>query len=354
MKNNLLAGGAISAVAASLLVAAPAAAQAVGTQVGETVLNTVQVSFNIGAIPQDEIEAVDEVAVDRKVNLTLFRTDDVESDPNPGEDNVAVSFTLTNESNDTLDFALAAAHAATGTVSEIDGTQADNIDSDAAFTYYFDDGDGIFNAADTLITHVNALASGDAVVIHVVTDFDTGYDNNDRAIVTLTATARENDGTAALGNAFTPSTSNNADPMVVDTVYADTDDFGQTARDGQAFDTDDFVISAANLTATKTSRIVEGAFAGDTTGTYLPDATIEYCILVTNPAGGATASNVAISDVLPVEVTFDDNYDVFVGGADCDTVGTPTGSESGGTVTGTIGTLAPDSSASVIFRATIN
>lgn len=354
MKNSLLAGGAISAVAASLIVAAPAVAAPVGTQVGETIENTVQVSFNIGTIPQDEIEAVDEVAVDRKVNLTLFRTDDVETEPTPGEDNVAVSFTLTNESNDSLDFALAAAHATSGTASEIDAAQADTIDSDAGFTYYLDDGDGIFNSGDTLITHVDALPSGDSAVIHVVTDFATNYDNNDRAIVTLTATARLDDEAATLGAAFTPSTSNNTDLLFVDTVFADTDEFGQTERDGQAFDTDDFVISAADLTATKSSRIVAGAFAGDNTGTYLPLATIEYCILVTNPDGGAVASNVAISDVLPPEVTFDDTFDVFVGGADCDTLGTSTGSESNGTVTGTIGTLNADSSASVIFRATIN
>ncbi len=354
MKRSLYYGGAASAIASSLLLAVPAFAAPVGTQVGQTIENTVDVTFRIGTIDQVPIQAVDEVAVDRKVNLTLVRTDNVETPVNPGETDVAVSFTLSNQSNDSLDFALSAANEVSTTTSQINGSEADNIDAEPGFTYYLDDGNGIFDGGDTLITHVDALASGDSVVIHVVADFDTGYSTGDRAIVTLTATAREDDGAATLGAAFTAATSNSADVMVVDTVFADTDDNGQTARDGQAFASDDFLISAADLTATKSSRIVAGAFAGDTTGTYLPGATIEYCILVTNPSGGAAASDVSISDVLPSQVTYDAVYGVKVGGADCDTPGLVDGAEAGGTVTGDIGTLTAGSSQSVIFRATIN
>ncbi len=354
MKNILLSGGAASAVAASLLLAAPASAAPVGTQVGETIENTVDVTFKIGTIDQDPIDAVDEVAVDRKVNLTLSRSDNVETSVSPGEAGVAVTYVLTNESNDSLDFALDADEVATGTTSEIDGAESDNIDSEGGFTYYIDDGDGIFNAADgSPITHIDALPSGDSVTLHVVTDFDIGYDTDDRAIITLTATAREDNGASTLGDTFTPATSNSANALTVDTVYADTDDNGQTAGDGMAFDTDDYLILAAGLTASKSSRVVSGAFTGDNTGTYLPGATIEYCILVTNATGSASASDVEISDTLPSEVTYVSGFGVVVGGADCDTLGSGSGTESSGVVTGTIGTLAGGESQSVIFRALI-
>ena len=69
-------------------------------------------------------------------------------------------------------------------------------------------------------------------------------------------------------------------------------------------------------------------------------------------SGSADATSVSISDDLPSEMTFADG--VWVGGADCDTRGADTGGESGGTVTGTIATLAAGTSQTLIFEATIN
>ena len=51
-------------------------------------------------------------------------------------------------------------------------------------------------------------------------------------------------------------------------------------------------------------------------------------------------------------MTYEDG--VWVGGADCDTPGAATGSESGGVVSGTIATLAAGTSQTVIFQATID
>jgi uncharacterized repeat protein (TIGR01451 family) len=350
-------GSAVGAIVA-ILAALPVLAAPVGTQVGQTIENTVVVNYNIGTIAQDQEQATDEVAVDRKVNLTLARTDNTGVQVTPGQTGAAVTYVLTNETNDVLDFALAAANVADGTASELAPAENDNFESTGGFTFYLDNPSsgtvGAYDSGDAVITHINALASGDSAVIHVLSNVPTGLNTDDRAAILLTATARANDGAATLGATFTVSTTNNVDPMEVDTVFADSNAGGQTANDGAAFDTDDYFVLAAGLTAAKSSRIVAGAFAGDTSGTFLPGATMEYCILVSNSSGSATASDVEISDPLPTSVTFDSGYGVAVGGADCDTEGAGSGSESGGVVSATIGSLAAGEQQSVIFRAVID
>ena len=359
MKKTLLSGSAASAVVATLMMAAPAYAAPVGTQVGESIDNTVAVSFKIGTIDQEEIEAEDNVAVDRLVDFTLVRSDDIGTVVSPGETNKAVTFVLTNNSNDELDFGLNADEVAEATASDFATGENDSFDTEGSFTYYVDDPlngtQGVYDVEDDLVTSIDDLPSGDSVTIHVVTDVNTVdvddsdrvLTSDDRAIVSLTAEARDD-----TGSAFTEARSNSVDATVVDTVFGDAD------GDGQEADTDDYFILAAGLSATKSSSIVEGAFAGDNSGTYLPGAVIQYCILVTNSAGSATASDVEISDILPNEVAyFSDNMGVEVGGDDCDADDSDTvtaGTESSGTVSGTIGSLAAGETVAVIFEAKID
>ena len=50
--------------------------------------------------------------------------------------------------------------------------------------------------------------------------------------------------------------------------------------------------------------VADQARNGATNPKYIPGAVIEYCIAVTNAAGSASATSVAISDPLPTEVTY--------------------------------------------------
>lgn len=371
MNRYLLTGSAIGTVVAFLALASPAAAQAVGTQVGETIDNTVTVNFTVGGEAQDAISDSDVVAIDRKVDLTLVRTDNTGTSVTPGANDQAVTFQLSNQSNDTLDFLLDADNVANGTASEITGT--DNFDVAGGFTYYIDDGDGIFNpASDTLVPYVDNLASGNSVVIHVVSDIQTGLSNEDRAAIQLTATAADSgavlafnnttneydvtsNGSGVQGAALSADTNNSANALTIDTVFADTNANGQTARDGIAFDTDDYFVFTAGLTAAKSSSIVASPIVGDASGTAIPGATIQYCLLVSNAAGGADATSVSLSDILPAEVTFDAGFGVQEGDASCGLIApsNSVGSETGGTVTANLGTIANGTGKSAIFQAVI-
>lgn len=342
--NKYLLGCAACAISASMLAAVPA--HATGTAAGTVITNNVTVQYQVGGVSQSDATASNDVTVDRKINLTVARTDNTATSVVPNSTAQAVTFQVENLSNDTLDFALSAAQVTTGGPAGISGT--DSFDVTTPFTYYLDDGDGIFDAGDTLITHLDALAPDVPVVVHVVAASVPGtVADGDIAAVTLTATAKEDDNGTALGSDLTEATSNTSG---VDTIFADGTGATDGSRDAAFSATDDYVVVTATLAATKTSKIVAGDYS---TGTAIPGATIEYCISVSN-SGSAAATSINISDTLPGEVTYDSGYGVKVGGADCDNPGATAGSYSAGVVSGTISSLGASSTQTLIFRATIN
>ena len=116
-------------------------------------------------------------------------------------------------------------------------------------------------------------------------------------------------------------------------------------------------MSAAALTITKVSTLISDPLNGTTFPKYIPGAVIEYCISVTNAAGGAAASSVAISDPLPSQVAYLSSFGIKVDGSVasgvCQADGAGAGSIAGSTVSGTIASVAAGSTRTVLFRATI-
>lgn len=346
-KSIFLRGCATSAIALGSLVANPAFAA--GTASGTVITNNVSVDYTVGGVNQTDATATNSITVDRKINLTVARIDDTATSVVPGASAQAVSFRIVNISNATLDFGLAAAQTASGSPAGIAGSDGFDVTA-APFVYYLDaNGNNVYDPGTdtTSVTHLNAVAPDTPVTVHAVAAVPLGATNGQIAAVTLTATARENDGAATLGAALTQAATNTAG---VDTIFAD--GFGVTdgARDAAFSATDDYVVLTATLAATKTSSVVAGDFG---TGAAIPGATVQYCISVSN-TGGVAATGVAISDTLPAQVTYDNAYGVKVGGANCTTPGATNGSFAGGVVSGTIATLATGTTQTLIFRATIN
>lgn len=346
---HILKGTAVGTVVVSALASAPA--MAAGTQAGTVITNTVTVNYQVNSIAQTEETSSDEITVDRKVDLVVARTDNTATSVTPGAVDQAVSFQVTNLSNDTLDFELSALRVDTGNAAGISGTTSFEVED--TLTYYDDSGSvaGVWDSGDAEITHLDALAPDTPVVVHVVTSAVPGsLTTGDIASIVLTATARANDNGTGLGSVLTQDTSNTAG---VDTIFADEAGATDSDRDAAHSAIDDYIVFAAALTATKTSTIIAGSGIFEA-GAAIPGATVEYCITVTNASGGAAADNVVISDTLPAEVTYDDVYGVHVGGANCATPGSDDGEENSGTVSGTIASLPAGDSQTLIFRATIN
>lgn len=332
--------------------ASPAMAE--GTTAGSTITNNVSVSYQVGGITQTGTNASDSFTVDRKVNVTVAEVGTTTTTVNPGQTAAVTTFTVTNVSNATLDFALSALQLSGGTAAH-GGTDSFDV---TGVKIYVDEagGNGTFDGTETEITYLDELAADGSKTIFVVANVPLSLANGAVAGVTLTATGKESGTSGTLGGDLVQTTGANTAGM--DTVFAD----GAGATDAQydaAYSAgDDYTVSAATLSAIKSSLVLSDPVNGSTNPKAIPGATIQYCIAITNGAGSATATNIGISDPLPTTVTFDAGYGILVNGTvstgTCQTDGSAGGSFSSGVVSGTIPSVAAGQTRTLLFRATIN
>jgi uncharacterized repeat protein (TIGR01451 family) len=301
------------AVAAGLLLASvPAAYAAPGTDANTTVTNTVDVDYTVGGIAQTTIQATRNFLVDRKVNVLIVEDsgDAVDVVPNTTEN--VISFTVTNETNDVMDFALAATHE-TGGTPIYGGT--DNFDVDNLLVFVEEGTNPGYQPLEDLETFIDEIAAGDSIVVYVIGDVDAGQANGDTSGIILTATAAGDVTTSgtgartadvgALGAVLAETNILSADNAAfVDTVFADTDTTdGNTAEDGEAYARGQYDVVTASIVVTKSSLVAEDPINGTTNPKAIPGATIEYCIDVENQ-GAVDAASISIADVIPANTTY--------------------------------------------------
>jgi uncharacterized repeat protein (TIGR01451 family) len=342
--------------AASLLVLAALAATpayAAGTTAGSTITNTVQVNFQVGGVAQPVVSASDTFTVDRKINLTVAEVGSTTTQVSPGQLAAVTTFTVTNLSNATLDFALAAAQQTGGAGAH---SNTDNFDVSNVKIYIDTDSSGTFNAGDTQVTYLDELAADASKTVFVVADIPLGRATNDVAAVTLTATGREGGAAGSMGAALVQTTTANTASM--DTVFADGAGATDGSRDAAFSAKDDYTILAAALSATKTSRVISDPFNNTTNPKMIPGAVVEYCIAVTNASGSATATSVALTDVLPTATTYQSSFGILLNGTvtsgTCNADGVAGGSFASGTVSGTLASVVAADTRTLVFRVTIN
>jgi uncharacterized repeat protein (TIGR01451 family) len=148
---------------------------------------------------------------------------------------------------------------------------------------------------------------------------------------------------------------------VADTVYVDEAASGNLAatdvfEDGQHSDNTTADVQPVLVTIAKSVRVIDRAPGADCATApqvviaeqfAIPGACIEYTITVSNTSAGTAATNVAISDPLPGQITFaafHSSTSTFDAGP----------LESGGTVSATKTTLGAGTSVSLVVRAIIN
>lgn len=323
------------------------------TTAGVSVTNNVTVSYQVGGTNQTDITTSDTFIVDRKINISVAEQGNASTSVSPNEQNAVTTFTVTNASNDVIDIGLSAANGAAAH----GGT--DNFDV-TGIQIYLDDGDGSFDGDDTLITYLDEMTAGETRTVFIVADIPD-QSNGDVAGVRLTGTAREGEGVGSQGAVITESATNNK--AAEDTVFADADG----VYDGIAFANDDYEVSAAILTAVKISEVLATNYpvTGASKFFNIPGATVQFCIAVSNAAGGATATGVAIADPIPLKMTFVANS-ILIGGTydnnatagdtsdDSCTGGSTGGSFDGTTVTGNLGSIAAGATGVITFQATID
>jgi uncharacterized repeat protein (TIGR01451 family) len=340
-----------SALAVASLGASPALAA--GTVAGSTITNSVTLNYQVGGVDQAAVTATDTFTVDRKVNIVVAEDGNTTTSVAPGRTSAVTAFIVGNASNAPLDVALSSFQPAGGLLRH-GGTDNFNVTNVRIFLDANDN--SIFDGTDTQVTHLNDLAADDSERIFVVADVPLGRATGDVAGVVLSGAAREANGAATLGAAITQTTG--ANTSGVDTVFADGAGFGNTASDGIHFAEDDYTVSAASITATKTSRIVSDPVNGTTNPKMIPGAVVEYCIAVANASGSASATNVSISDPLPAQTSYLAAFGIRVNGtvtgSTCNADGSAGGSQASGTITASLSDIAAGAARTVLFRVTVN
>lgn len=338
----------------ALVIMSSQPAYAAGTTAGSTITNTATVNYQVGGISQNATTASDTLTVDRKVNLTVAELGTVTTTVTPGQTAQVTTFTVTNTSNAVLDFNLAAVQPVGG-VAAHGGT--DTFDVTGLKLYVDTNNNNTYEAGtDTLVTYLDELAADATRTVFAVADVPLGLANGAVAGVTLTATGREG-GTAGTQGAVLVQTTG-ANTAGMDTVFADAAGATDALRDAAFSARDDYTVYTATLSVLKTSSIISDPTNGTTNPKFIPGAVIQYCIAVTNAAGSADASSVAVSDPLPTTITYDAAYGIKLNGTvasgACATDGTAGGSFASNTVSGTLTSVPAGSTKTLLFRATIN
>jgi uncharacterized repeat protein (TIGR01451 family) len=342
-----------SAVVVGVMAGTPAFAA--GTTANSSIVNTATVNYNVGTVAQTAIQASNTIVVDRRVNLTVVQLGSTTTSVSPNQTQAATTFTITNTSNAPIDIGLSAANLTGGTAPNSAGTDAFDV---GTFTYYLDNGDGIFNAADTLITYLDEVGvdAANAKVVHVVASIPSTATNGQIAAISLTGQAKEA-GTAGTQGANIAATAG-ANTAAMDTVLGDGAGTDDTAGDGRHSTRDDYTVAAPTLTVTKLSRVISDPINGTTNPKMIPGAVVEYCISVANT--GSLASNVIITDPIPSQTSrtaANTTFGIWEGGTIAAGVcsgGTNTGTFASPTVTGNLGTVANGATETVYFQVTIN
>lgn len=344
--------GAAGLCSFAIMSASPAFAA--GTIAGTTITNTATVNFQVGSIAQTATSASDTLTVDRRINLTVAEVGSATTVVTPGQTSAVTAFTVTNTSNAPLDFALTAVQPVGG-VAIHGGT--DSFDATNVRIFVDSNSNGQYDpGTDLQVTYLDEVAADASRTVFVVTDIPLGLANAAVAGVAMTATGREAGAAGSMGAALVQTTGANTAGM--DTVFGDGAGATDAERDAAFSGRDDYTVFTAALSVLKTSTIISDPLNGTSNPKMIPGATIEYCIAVSNAAGGADANTIAITDPLPGQVTYDAAYGIRLNGTVsagvCQADGVAGGSFASNTVSGTIASLPAGSTRTVVFRAVIN
>ena len=343
-------------------------AYAVGTPAGTSISNTATANFSVGGTPQSPVSSPPiSFIVDQKINLTVAESGGGYNTVLSGATDQAMKFTITNLSNDVLDFRLGYTPDTTGAADPFGGT--DDFDT-TNVEFFLDNGDGVFTAADTKITFLDNVPADATRTIFVVSDIPTGQPNDNTSSGTLTATAAKGGG-GGLGADLTETTG--ANTSGVDVVFADLGGDTDIAGDGKHSDDDAYKVSMPTVGLVKIFTIISDPENGTTNPKAIPGAVVEYCIQASN-SGSSAADDVIITDPIPVNSTYVAGTIIAGGtvtGSVCNADGTAedddttggddtlsltenTGSFASNTVTTTVKSLAAGATTASRFRVTLN
>lgn len=356
------------AFAAGLLtVGAMPQAFAAGTSAGTVISNQASVAYSVGGTPQTAVNSnTSNFNVDRVINVTVAQSGGATTVA-PGATSQVIAFTVTNNSNSIQDFKLDAANLV-----------GDQFDGTITGVYVESGANTGYQSAQDTATFIDELGENATVTVYVVATMPSGIVTGNTANVSLQATAYQTTGAGGayvatagtLAPAATAQTNvgSTDNASFTDTVFGDAAGTysGDAAKDGKHSATNSYTVSTAALSVAKSSTVISDPFNGTTSPKAIPGAVVEYCLVVTNTAGGAAASSVVLTDVMPNNTAYVLNSMKSGTGNACNGTGSTALTDSSadgdnasyttGTKTVSVGTasIAAGNSVWAVFRITVN
>lgn len=270
------------------------------TAAGSSVANTASVAYKVGTVDQAPVNSnTSTFTVDRVIDITVT-ADNTPLNVVPDAAGNILSFTVTNQSNATLDFDVGMIQAADTTVMSGIGTDAFDMDN---FTFFVDtNGNGSYDAGTDNTTTIDNLAAGDSAKVFAIAKTPLLASDGTYAGVEVTVIAKESTGAAL-------SATVGANTAGMDTVFGDGSGplSGDNARDATITTYGAYKVSTATLQITKSATVISDPVNGTTNPKAIPGAVVEYCLVVTN-TGAAPADSIVLSDNLPAETTYDPTH----------------------------------------------
>lgn len=325
-------------------------ALAVGTASGTSIDNTATVDYQVGGVDQTQLTSnTASFVVDNRVDLTVAESSGTYVDVVPGSTTRVLTFTVTNDGNETQDFALSAAAGS----DPFGGT--DNFDATNVNVYVEDGTSAGYQPGEDTGTFIDELAADTSVTVYIVADIPVSQANGDIAAYTLTADAHDAGGVGALGAETTATAGGNT--AGVDVVLGDAAGDTDLANAGDHSATGAYRVATATLTVNKSVAVVDDPFNGTTDPKAVPGATMRYTITVENTSGTTDATSVVVADAPPANTTYS------TGSITLDTVGKSDANDAdeadwnvtnAGAVTVSLPTLAAGATATITFDVTID
>lgn len=272
------------------------------TASGTVISNSATLGYTVGGVAQTGITSTPiNFTVDKKVDLSVVTTNVAAVSVSPGQTAAVTTFTVTNLGNDPQDFALAGGEVASG---QTLFTKTDNFNTGGLSVFVDVNNNGIYEPLTDITTHLDSLAAGASKTVFVIASIPLGQISTDAALVSLTATARIDDGAATLGGALTATVG--ADTAGVDTVFADAAGSDDAARDAAFSARSAYLVSSAVLSVSKTATVVCDPVNGNANPKNIPGAAVQYAITITNAATATTSATLSqITDALVAALAFD-------------------------------------------------
>jgi len=286
---------------AAVAVLVPQSASAVGTASGTTINNAASVVYTVGSVTQPLYTGpTTTFAVDTKVIFNVSKVDVGPVQVAPGDNTSGTTrrlrLQLQNDSNAPVRFSVLGADLASGTTITFVTGYTDNRNVFSTITACFDANAN--NVCDGGENFQTVAADGLNTTIIITGDIAAAALNTDVIGALLTATAVDTGGTP-LAETAVPTIN------AVDIVLADGAGTDDAARGGTYTERSAWQVSAALLTVAKTAVVYSDPLNNTTAPKAIPGAVMTYTIQVSNAAGGANATNVAITDNLTgMPVTF--------------------------------------------------